>query len=120
MDRDQVKGCLLVAVVLGVGIGLFWAVHWGSTPPKDPPGFTVGQTVRIRLDGGKATVLRLTGDKRSGWIVHCRIGLLGQHRRDGLVSKDTEVVAYSVVKFRPFELEDWDERKDFPLDGGEG
>ena len=105
--RVNTWGRVAVALVL---IGILA----GCSPPPFRPDLDVGDVVEIKIDGARAMVvgiryhINLPDD---GWFVDCRIGTPRQQRRDGLVSADTEIIAYQIVEFREYELKLIEKRK---------
>ncbi len=94
--------------VLPLLLGLLLCVGCSQSPSSPRPDFDIGEIVELRVDGSRAQVVNVWYDPpmmhNTGWHITCRIGALGQKHRDGLLSRDTTVVAYSLVNFREYEL----------------
>ena len=111
MERGM-RTRMLAALVLT----LLVAVGCNRAPPDTKPLFHRGEIVTVRTDGERVMITR---DARynqfhnhpKDWFYYCRISGVRQTHRDGILSADTEVVAYTEVKFWEFELE--------PCEGGE-
>ena len=80
----------------------------GCFDPPNTPNFQPGEKVQIRVDGRPAMVVKVWYDSWAGhgqgWFINCRVGCPGQTPRDGLVSADTVITAYQIIKFRAYEL----------------
>jgi hypothetical protein len=75
---------------------------------NNPPKFEVGEIVRVKIDSARATVLIRYGPlltENHRWRYDCRISAPRQQSRDGLVSADTVIAAYTIVSFQEYELE---------------
>ncbi len=101
----RMNGMLLVVVLV---LGLI-----GCDPPTKRPNFYVGELVEIKIDGNRAIVTKVGNYPIApgrGWYVWCRVSKIGQKHRDGVFSKDTELVAYPFIRFRAYELSKLDEK----------
>lgn len=84
----------------------------GCGPPKPPslPLYKVGQMLRLKVDGAKVQCVGLWWNHfQDMYEYKCRVPGQQQNRRDGLLSKDTEIVRYMIIEFAEYELEPFPE-----------
>jgi hypothetical protein len=101
-----------VAAVVLAGF-LWWNIDARQAASEEwvknnPPKFEVGEIVRVKIDSARATVLIRYGPlltENHRWRYDCRISAPRQQSRDGLVSADTVIAAYTIVSFQEYELE---------------
>ena len=112
-EETMNKRKLVIVAVVVVLVGIFthvlnvgmkkkerldqeWALKYDWIKP--------GEMVKVKLTGEKVQVRR--APTRRGWA-HCLVPS-GRNHRDGIVSADSFVREYVVVRFHERELEPWD------------
>ena len=98
----------LLCLVLLIGIGC------ETKPPPNRPNFNIGDIVELRMNTDRAMVVNVwysDFSPENGWYVSCRVGGSKQKHRDGLVSKDTEIIGYPIIRFRAYELRKVEEKE---------
>lgn len=73
-----------------------------TTRAKSPARFKKGDPVEIKLTGEIGTVL--SADYHREWRYSVRVAQPIQKTRDGILSRDSIIARYSVVRFLQFEL----------------
>jgi hypothetical protein len=89
-------------------LALICVLCLGCDSPPPAPSFEVGDIAYLRVDGSRVQVTDVYHDglwmNSRGWFVVCRVGVSGQVHRDGILSRDTQITAYTIVRFRGYEL----------------